>query len=182
MRRFLAIPIVLCGLLLVSACTKPSSNGIASANGGVAASPGPSDDPNANLNFARCMREHGQNVPDPDPNGGDLRFDAPSGGQSSGWDAALQACRHFLPGGGVGPGPSAEDLEKLRAFAVCMRAHDIEVSDPDTTGDRAGNMIIGGRLRDVTRAQLEADPGYQAALAACQEKLPSPAPKKDGDR
>jgi len=72
----------------------------------------------------------------------------------------------------TGPGttlPTAQELEQDRAFAVCMRAHGIQVSDPDRTGD----MNIGGRLEHVTRAQLHADPGFKAALRACKDKLPA---------
>ncbi|GAB4051358.1 sensor histidine kinase [Catellatospora paridis] len=80
-----------------------------------------------------------------------------------------------LPAGG--PAPTAKDLQQLRVFAACMRAHDIDMSDP--TPD--GNLVIGGRLRDVTRAQLEADPAYVAALGACRDKEPSlnPCPMED---
>jgi hypothetical protein len=34
-------------------------------------------------------------------------------------------------------------------------------------------MIIGGRLGNLNRTQVEADPGYKAAYAACKDKLPN---------
>lgn len=80
-----------------------------------------------------------------------------------------------LPAGA--PTPTAADLQQLRAFAACMRAHDIDMADP--TPD--GNLAIGGRLQNVTRAELEADPGYVAAQGACRDNQPSlnPCPMED---
>jgi phage tail protein X len=69
-------------------------------------------------------------------------------------------------------------MEKLRSFAVCMRAHDIEMTDPLPDG----TMKIKGRLANVTRATLNADPGFQAAMAACQDKLPQDDGKTEGAR
>jgi signal transduction histidine kinase len=63
---------------------------------------------------------------------------------------------------------TGQELEQYRAYAACMREHDIDMSDPDPTG----NMQVGGRLADVTRAELETDPGFKAASAACAENLP----------
>jgi hypothetical protein len=77
------------------------------------------------LNFARCMREHGVNMPDPKLSGkGGLTFQAGpgKGGGNSGpgkglggvnpespkFKAADKACNHFLGDGG-GPGASTEE-------------------------------------------------------------------------
>lgn len=117
------------------------------------------------------MRERGQDVPDPQP-GQPIRLDHGDNEPPAGWDEALTACRHLLPNQAVRQGPTAQELEQLRAFAVCMREHDIAMSDPITEGERVGNMKIRGRLEFVTREQLDADPGYQAAYAACKAKLP----------
>lgn len=174
MKATLAVPILLCGLLLTTACDRSSTApDIPSANGGAtptSTAPNAAEDPTvAATNFARCMREHGQAVPDPDPNSEEFRVVEPSDAQNSGWDAAMEACGHLMPNGrDRGPTPSPQELEQLRDFAVCMRSHDIEITDPTPEG----NMIIRGRLEHVNRTQLEADPGYQAASAACRDKLP----------
>jgi hypothetical protein len=118
------------------------------------------------------MREHGQNLPEPDPGSTTFRMPEPPGGQESPqWQAAMEACQLLLPSGLRPQPPGPEELEQLRNFAICMRAHDIEMTDPLPNG----NMKIGGRLAFVTRAELQADPGYQAATAACQDKLPHAA-------
>jgi hypothetical protein len=90
----------------------------------------------------------------------------------------MRACLHFLPEMPTDDGVAAEELEKLRAFAVCMRQHDIPITDPQVGGDRPGDMLIQGRFENVTREQLEADPDYKAAFAACQDKLPNHEEKK----
>ncbi|MEV4411822.1 HAMP domain-containing sensor histidine kinase [Catellatospora sp. NPDC049609] len=75
-----------------------------------------------------------------------------------------------LPAGN--PTPTAKEMQQLRAFAVCMRSHDIDMSDPSEDG----NLAIGGRLQNVSRAELEADPVYLAAREACRDEQPNLAP------
>ena len=65
------------------------------------------------LQFARCMREHGIDFPDPNPNGGFIFEAGPSEGGKGGIDpndpdfqAAQEACGDLLPGKIGGSGPS----------------------------------------------------------------------------
>jgi hypothetical protein len=157
MRRLLALAVLLVALIAVSACSDDSGDG----------SGGQAEDRNVLVHFAQCMREHGQNVPDPD--GDSYSITPPSGGPNAAWDAAMAACRQHLPNGAAPQPPSAAELEAQRRYAECMRAHDIEMSDPDPN---TGRSQIGGRLANATRDQLRADPGYQAAAEACKDKLP----------
>jgi hypothetical protein len=172
-RRILAVSVLLSWVMLATACTTAagdatSAKGDPSAEAAAVA--------NAQLNFARCMRDHGQNVPDPDPATRELRFPTPSSHErGSPWDIAVQACQHFLPGGAFAGPPDAQELEQLRAFAVCMRAHDIDMSDPETTGPDIGSIVIRGRLANASRTELDNDPVYKVAMAACKDKLPASA-------
>jgi hypothetical protein len=180
-RRLLAVPILLL-VLAAAACHNAADDGIASANSTASPSTSPSavSDEQALVDFAACMRARGQNLPDPDPNGGPF---PPRGPHGAGWDAAEQACRQLLPDGGQSGGPDPQELEQLRAFAVCMRAHDIEMSDPELPGEgtHPGNMTVRGRLEKAGKTQLNNDPGFQTAMAACRDKLPnSGADKKAG--
>ena len=94
------------------------------------------------LDFARCMREHGIDMPDPEPgDGGGLRFEAPSGGaqlpDESRFMDADKACRDLL--GDAGPPKLSPEDEKqvqdaMLAFARCMRDHGVEVPDPQPGG------------------------------------------------
>ncbi len=57
-------------LLLLTACSSTDGPSVATAGGGAGASASPSlDKAEANRRFAKCMREHGVEMPDP-------RFDA----------------------------------------------------------------------------------------------------------
>jgi len=73
------------------------------------------------LQFARCMREHGVDMPDPDFSGGGVMIKGGPGEDSSGpkfdpsskeFQAAQDACQSLLPGGGFntsGGGPSTNE-------------------------------------------------------------------------
>jgi hypothetical protein len=50
------------------------------------------------LKFAQCMREHGVDIPDPQPGGG-LQLRVPKGGDKK-LETAQKACEQKLPGGG----------------------------------------------------------------------------------
>lgn len=172
MRRTLVTPLLVGALALTAACSSSASDdGIASIGSTGSARPTASPSVDPVVRFAGCMRDQGQNVADPEPNV-PYQVAPPGGGvPTDAWKAALQQCRHLLVdgGNGLGAGLTNEELEEFRAFAVCMRAHDIPMTDPTPDGD----MTIGGRFASVSRTQLEADPGYQSAFTACKDKLPS---------
>jgi hypothetical protein len=165
MRRILAIPILLGATALAAGCSGAPGPSVPAANGSASASPSTAS--GGYSAFLGCLRQHGISVPDPAPSPVGEWVDQQDQ-QTPGFDAAVQACQGQLPAGGSFYVPTAQELEQDRAFAVCMRAHGIQMSDPDHLGD----MQIGGRLAHVTRAQLNADPGYKAALQACKGKLP----------
>jgi hypothetical protein len=167
MRRILAIPILICGLALAAACSGASGPNIPTASGSASGSASASAG-SGEVAFANCVRQHGVNIPDPSP---DIPWPPSQVTNSQAWVAAAEACSHLLPpsAAGIAPQPpSAQQLEALRTFAVCMRAHGIDMGDPDPTGD----MQIGGRLENATKTQLNNDPGYKAAYQACKDKLP----------
>lgn len=166
MRTIRAISILLCGLALTAACSEPSTSGgvpTAGQSTGVRSTPATAGDAVA---FTRCMRQHDIDMPDPNP---DIQWGQLN--EEPGWDTAFAACRELLPNDPENEAvrPSAEELEQLRRFAVCMREHDIELSDPDPNG----NLITGGRLADVPKEQLANDPGYRTAYEACRDELPA---------
>src|SRR5215475_12591493 len=170
MRRIFATPLLICGLVLAAACSRAPGPDIPAASGSPSASASAgSGDLTA---FVNCVRQHGVTVPDPNPD-----FAWQQAKNSPGWEAAWEACRHLLPpppAGAASQPPSTQQLEQLRTFAVCMRAHGIDMSDPTP----AGNLTIGGRLAHATRTQLANDPGVRAAMAACKDKLPNEAKKQ----
>jgi hypothetical protein len=146
--------LVMLGLGLVlglgaAACGgSPDGNGVATLGGdGASAQQGTgggsgsaSKDPQqAALEFAKCMREHGVDMPDPEVDSkGRIRVTVRAGrGQADPkkLEAAQRACGHLMGGGGEGPGkldPKAQDA--MLAFARCMREHGIDMPDPTGNG------------------------------------------------
>jgi hypothetical protein len=170
MRRMFAIPILICWLAPAAACSPAANTGIPTANGSASASASPaagSDDMTA---YAKCIRDHGVNVPDPAPGVNARAWIRQQAEANPAFDAAAVACVNVAPAdsGERGHQATEQELEQLRAFAVCMRAHDIDMSDPTPEG----SLRVGGRLEHATKAQLGADPAYQAAQEACKDKLP----------
>jgi hypothetical protein len=134
--------------------------------GAAAAKPTPTGDPQrAMLAFAQCMRAHGIDMPDPGANGNavvNLNVDPTT------FQAAQNACRSKLKNAGLKT-PSAAQMAQARdqavKFAQCMRAHGINMPDPQFTN--------GGILQ---RAGGDIDPSsaeFQTASKACAKDLPS---------
>ena len=89
------------------------------------------------IDFARCMREHGVDMPDPEVDDqGRVKVRVGGGGRGPDprkLEEAQKACGSLM-GGGDGPGqldPAQRDA--MVDFARCMREHGIDLPDP--TGD-----------------------------------------------
>jgi len=169
MRPMLALLIPLGAAALTAACATSSSTGLPAANQSTDAPIGSAAWHTGAVAYARCMRQHNVNVPDPAAGQTGWNPKPASARASPLWGAAWQACQHLLPAGysPADAAPTAQQLEQLRSYAVCMRAHGIDVADPTPT---TGEMHLGGRLEHATRAQVFNDPGYKAAFAACKDK------------
>jgi hypothetical protein len=178
MRRILVSLVLIAGVAAVGGCSGASRDPDIASAGTAAASASAqagmsTAGAQAMTDYVDCMRDHGMSEADA------LRTAPPAGSTASPgfvhWKEARKACEsHLLPEDPREKNVDAATLEKLRAFAVCMRAHDIEMTDPLPNG----NMKINGRFEHGTRAQLEADPVYKAAMAACKDKLPAEESKK----
>jgi hypothetical protein len=164
------------GLLLVLALGVAACGGDGGKGDGVASlggdqatattSPGGGSDPTQQqLAYARCMRQHGMNVPDPKP-GGDLAFAVlPEGVNPDDpkFKAAQQACQQYTPNGGQPPKLNPQQRQQLLTFTRCMRQQGINLPDPDANGgiDERG---IG----------VDPDgPRFKAAEQACQQHKPN---------
>jgi hypothetical protein len=150
------------------------TSGVASLGGGSATSTttagGRQDDMQKALNWARCMRQHGVNMPDP-------RFDAqgrmlppepaavPNAQAKLKSKAAEQACKQYEPSGGPPTHPpGAQERQQALAFARCLRQHGINVPDPqiDATG-----------IHLLPEGMDEDDPRLRAPRQACRQYLPN---------
>jgi hypothetical protein len=135
----------------------------------------------AALAHARCMREHGVDVPDPKPGEGGLVRVGPgdAGGSPAKVESAMRECgKHLrdLPP----PKLSDEQREEMReaalAHARCMREQGIDFPDPKFGPDGSITVTVRGP------GQLNPDdPKMQAAERACAKHLPQlEGPEPDG--
>jgi hypothetical protein len=127
------------------------------------------------LKFAKCMREHGVDVPDPKKgaNGG-IKITADAGTKSAGADnakmqAAQKACQKYLKAGG-GRRPSAAEQAKAKdamlAYTRCMRSRGVKIADPKFTSDGGILNKVGGPGQTNPRS-----PTFKAADEACHKYL-----------
>jgi hypothetical protein len=145
--------VVLGGLFtLVTACggTGDGGDGVASisdSNAPKSSATPAADDGKSDIDkmrdYAKCMRENGVDMADPDPSGGG------GGGISVGSEAekdkvdkANAKCKHLMPNGGEPEKPTAEDLDRARQMAKCLREHGIEIKEP--TMDEPGISVDAG--------------------------------------
>jgi hypothetical protein len=130
-----------------------------------------SEDPEeAMLAFARCMREQGADVPDPQD--GRFRFrprgdGTPSEAERRDFQEAEAKCRPLLRNLRP-PQLSEEDRAALQdallAFARCMRERGVDMPDPDFSGG-GGAFRIGPGGVDPT------DPDFREAQRECRRHL-----------
>jgi hypothetical protein len=171
--RFRMIPVLLAGAALaltLTACESDGTGGVATAASGNAAKPTSSTgielaDNEAQLKFAKCMREQGVDMEDPQSDGGTSTIQLPRGSTQAEREkilAAAEECKSHLPNGGAGLDLDQEQVDKIRTLAQCMRANGYpEFPDPDSAG----------------RVQLPAgtdpeDPRLKQALSKCREFTP----------
>jgi len=144
------------------------------------------DPEDAMVDFARCMREHGVNVADPQTSGGGaggggVMIEIGDGIDPEEMEAAQEACQPLMADaiGDFEP-PDPEELERMQeqmlAFAKCMREHGIDFPDPVFSGDGASIQISG-------EAAIGSDgEGMTEAQEACQAELGGEAPFAIGVR
>ena len=87
--------------------------------------------------YARCMREHGVDLPDApaEQPGSGPQILSPVPIDRDAQIAAEEACRQYLPAGGQTVKPDAAAMEKLRTHAKCMRGLGFDYPDPDPDGN-----------------------------------------------
>jgi hypothetical protein len=127
------------------------------------------------LQFAQCMRTHGvTDFPDPKSNGRGGMLIQSSNGQTKvngtainapAFQAAMQACRAYLPNGGHPQPLSAARRQQALAWAACMRSHGL-TNFPDPTFNGGGIALHGGPGGIDPNS-----PVFKSAQAACGSPL-----------
>ena len=126
------------------------------------------------LNYARCMRAHGVNMPDPVHIPGHSGLSLVTSSTPPPSRAATAACMHFLQpiiqakDAGAAAAMSPARLAALTSYARCMRAHDIPMLDPTSFG--ALNL---GRVPGISSDFGRYSPQFRAADTACRHLLPA---------
>jgi hypothetical protein len=159
-------------LVIGSATVAVAGCGGSSGDGGSA---GQSDETKA-LAFAKCLRKAGINAADPQVSGGKIRqrVEVPKGIPPARVRQITEDCARKT-GGGPKPMSKADRAKFLDAalkFARCMRAHGVDIPDPQP-GNGGGIMI--GRDDSGSGGGPKIDPSspaFQRAQKACATYLP----------
>jgi hypothetical protein len=128
----------------------------------------------AMLAYAKCMREHGVDMPDPEPGQRGIRLRAPEGVTPEEMEEAEGACRKHLED--IKPPELSEEQQKefqeaALAHARCMREHGIDIPDPTFGEDGRAEIRIRRRGDGGTGPDPD-DPKWKKAEEACRDKLP----------
>jgi hypothetical protein len=119
------------------------------------------------LKFARCMRQHGVAFPDPNQSGTtSIHISNPQA-----FDSAQKACDRFRAAGekSITPAQRAAFQDQALKFARCMRAHGIDMPDPQNSG--SGGIAIQKHAGPGGGGPDPSSPIFQSAQTACQSLL-----------
>jgi len=121
----------------------------------------------AMLDLARCMRENGVDMPDPEFNGGRVT-QRMKGGNPDKMRAAEKACEKYRSQIKA-PEMSASEKQEFKKAALanarCMREHGIEFPDPVFDPNGGARVKIDKRLNPEGAK-------FQAAQKACEKTMP----------
>ena len=118
---------------------------------------------------ARCMREQGIDIPDPQGGQGVMKLELPKGVTEDQLRTAQKTCEDKMP---KLPGQDESDPQQVAEmhdqaikFARCMREQGLDYPDP---------VIENGRLLIKTGRLAPSDPAMEQATEACRHHLPTP--------
>jgi hypothetical protein len=183
-KLFAVLAVALAALLGLAACGGAAEGSEIASAGSASAEPDPSETPaeeeevdpdEAALEFAECMRDHGVDIPDPEPgeSGGFRAFGGPDNDvDEQTMQEAMDACRDLMP---QFDGPAEFDPEmeeRLLAMTECMREHGIDMPDPTSNG--GGIRLDLGDNPDIDEDEL------RAAAEECREIAGMPEPREAG--
>ena len=162
--------------LLVTACSSSSSGpqvaSLGGHRGGAAVSSRitKAQSDQDMLNYARCMRAHGVNQPDPVHIPGHTGLSLVTSATPPPSRAATAACTHFLQPiiQGKAAAMTPARIAALASYARCMRSHDIPMLDPTSTGELRLGTVPG-----ISSNFGRNSPQFRGADAACRHLLPA---------
>jgi hypothetical protein len=167
-----SIPIVLAATALATGLGACGGDG---ARDGEAARGTPAGLRDAGISFARCMREHGIDMPDPRTDENGVVIVEQGGGDGEGaagkppsrrFRAAEEACRKHLRDvkpPALSPEQAREFRQQALAHARCMREHGVDFPDPRVSEDGGAVVDIGPGSGLDPRS-----PAFRKAQEACR--------------
>jgi hypothetical protein len=124
--------------------------------------------------YQNCLRQHGVTIPTARPSGGPGGFGG-GGFGGGGNQQARQACASLRPSGGrFGGGFGGQFATAIQAFRSCMASHGETIPSTRPTAPPSPAASSGTSPADRFLNGLNpSNPKVEAAVAACQSKLPS---------
>ncbi|SFK59738.1 hypothetical protein SAMN05216275_12981 [Streptosporangium canum] len=149
-------------LAALTACGPAGSDRVASVTG-TTTSARPSTPPQADgLKYARCMRENGVDMPDPEPGGGAVVIRGKI--NKNNLDRASRACDEYSPTGPVKKTVTDPEFQgAFLGFARCMRENGVDVPDPE---------FSHGKVHFTGNGMELGTPQSKKAMEACREQIP----------
>lgn len=170
LRRSLVVAVTTAPLLLLFAgCGSSESAQVASLSSGSAqlSASTTADSSDAQLAFAKCMRENGVDMADPDPNGGfgtrgNIHLSDPK------FQAGMKKCEDLIASGGdlMDRDFDSASQEKMLELAKCMRQNGVDMPDPQF--DANGTMKL-----DSSMTGLRSNPKFSSVMKTCEQFAPN---------
>jgi hypothetical protein len=179
-RRRLGSAMLIAGIALIAGCSSGGHGAtpVASLPGhGSSTAPGqPLTEAQGDqdmLDFTRCMRSHGVQMPDPYHRPGHAGLTLALPERTVANAAGYAACTHYIQPitqakEGAAASEAAPHMAALTRYAQCMRRHDIAMLDPTPQG-----QLNLGRVPGITDSFGRYSPQFRAADAACRHFLPA---------
>lgn len=175
------LPLLVAAVFVVSGCGGGKKDpGVASlgnaAKNSPSASPSASLDPkDAALKFAQCMRQNGIDTPDPKADGA-MTIKADKNTDKAKLEKAMKSCQHFMQDSGIGAAAKDPKFhDALVKYAACMRAHGVNMPDPNADGTfEVKNDDAKGKSGKTSMGMGGDDP----ASKACKNLLPNVGSQK----
>lgn len=167
----LLLPLLLAGLAGAAGGCGGTPEASGSGGSGGPATENAADD-QAELAFAKCMREKGFDISDPDGSGRiQMRLEGkPGDGGPRRAQEATKDCRKKTGGGPREPTQAemTEMRDQALKFSKCMREHGVDMPDPQFDGGAAITMSKKAGERGIDPES----PVFSKAQQACEDEMP----------
>ncbi|KOV42014.1 hypothetical protein [Streptomyces sp. H021] len=145
--------------LFATACANDPSEGedtSASGGGNGSAAGGAGADADRAVKMRQCLREHGIDVPDPEPGQDPRGMTLGGGADPQKMQEAMKSCG--MQGPGSGKEPSQEEKDKELKWIQCMRDNGVALKDPEYSGGaRSAVEIPKGQEKAFEEAQKKCE-------------------------